>query len=51
MDNVVELSDHFEQMNKVVSEFIKDFNSINIDYYFYHHHFIFNSKISFFQII
>lgn len=26
MDNVVELSDHFEQMNKVVSEFIKGNN-------------------------
>lgn len=26
MDNVIELSDHFEQMNKVVSEFIKGNN-------------------------
>ena len=28
MDNVVELSDHFEQMNKVVAEFIKG-NNVN----------------------
>jgi hypothetical protein len=28
MDNVIELSDHFEQMNKVVAEFIKG-NNVN----------------------
>lgn len=30
MDNVVELADHFEQMNKVVSEFIKGNNANQI---------------------